>query len=387
MGVPARLSRMVLAVAAATQVAAAADRFVPSDPAFVVADLRDSRPDEELRGLLADWRVSPGPSTAQALAEAFIARARSAREPRYVGRAESLLATQASRPGAPPSLRRLYARTLQYRHEFAGAIVILDSLLREDRRDADARLARASLRLTRGDFDAARSDCAHLAVLGGAHSTAGVACLAQALAGSGELQRARALLEAAPAPGAADAASRAYLLGTRAELAERAGDLSRAIADYQDALRLEPQDDAIRAALADALVERGDRATARRLLAIEKPGLALLVRSVDLEGGDARHALAGRAREWLELESARGDARHDRELALLEIAAGSAHEALAAAQRNFRVQRELADVRALARAAVLAGDVAVQAELRQWLSRTRYQDLVTDRILAARQSG
>lgn len=386
MGVPAHFSRMVLAVAAATQVAAAADRFVPADQRFVVADLRDTRPDTEIARATDEWRASPGPATTQALAEAFIARARGAREPRYFGRAEALLAPAARQADAPASLRRLYAQTLQHRHEFTAAGRILDALLREDRRDSATRLARASLRLTTGDFAGARTDCAQLAAVGGAYSTVGLSCLAQALAGSGELQRARALLEAIPSGEASDA-SWSYLLSVRAELAERAGDLRSAIAGYQRALRLAPHDDATRAALADALREYDEPALARRTLSVDKPSVALLVRAAALETGAARDALAARAREWLDLEAARGDAPHERELALLEMTLGASGPALAAARRNFRQQRELADVRALARAAVLAGDVAGQQELRQWLQRTRYEDRLTETILGIRRPG
>src|SRR5687768_14998187 len=126
MGVPARLSWMMLAVAAATHaqgaVAAAADRFVPNDPGFVVADLRAAQPDESLRKLLAEWRASPeAPAATLALASAYLERARASREPRYFGRAESLLAAAARRPDAPAPIRRRYAETLQHRHDFPGA--------------------------------------------------------------------------------------------------------------------------------------------------------------------------------------------------------------------------------------------------------------------------
>ena len=67
----------LLAVAAATQVAAASDRFVPNDPEFVVANVRQALPDEQLRDLLAEWHSNPGAEAASvALGTAFIERAR-----------------------------------------------------------------------------------------------------------------------------------------------------------------------------------------------------------------------------------------------------------------------------------------------------------------------
>lgn len=381
----------MLAVAAAVLphwgIAAASDRFVPDDPGFVVADVSRVQPDAELRDLVSAWQATPGEEApAMALAAAFIERARGLREPRYFGRAEALLAPLASRDDARAEARRLYAETLQYRHEFGRAAQLLDQLLRENPRDHDARLRRASLRLTRGDFDGARSDCAQLAGLGGAHALAGFACLAEALAGSGELARGRSLLDAMVAT-RGDAASRAYLLATRGEILERDGRTSEAVVDYRAALGLTPQDDSVRAALSDALAAGGESAEARAVLNIDRPSLALLVRDAALARGEERAALLRRAEQWLRLESARGDARHDREAALLEIARDAPAAALAAAQRNFETQRELADVRVLARAAVLAGDTRAQALLRQWLDDNRYQDAVTEAILGLRRRG
>jgi thioredoxin-like negative regulator of GroEL len=375
----------VAAMAHSRAMAATADRFVPTDPAFVVANITQSLPDEALRRLLERWRAAPdAEEPVLALAEAFVDRARARREPRYFGRAEALLETPARRPGAGAGLRRLYAETLQFRHAFAPAEGILDELLREQPHDAETRLRRASLRLTRGDFPGARSDCAQLTLARGAIAPAGFACLAEALAGGGELGRARLLLDAMAQDSAAlDAGSRAYLLTTRAELAERAGDLTGAIADYRRASALAPQDDAIRAALADALIIAGG-ADAGMPLVVENPSLALLVRRAAI----ARDALLmGRARDWLALELARGDAIHHREAAMLALAERRPADALAEARLNFEVQRELADVRVFARAAIAARDLGAQEALRQWLASTGFEDTITTAILAGKPGG
>ena len=386
MGGPARHLPTLLAVAAATlapgAVAAVAVRFVPEDPEFVVARVGQSLPDESLRGLIAAWRAQPdvdGPAIA--LGQVFVERARSRREPRYFGRAEALLAPLAVRPGAAASLRRLYAETLQFRHAFAPAEAVLNTLLLENPRDADARLQRASLRLTRGDFSGARADCAPLTTHRSL-SPAAFACMAAGLAGNGELARGQVMLNAVTADAPTlDDDMRAYLLATRAELRERAGELASGIVDYREALRLAPGDDSIRAALADALLAQGDR-EASDILQVENPSLALLVRSADFAHGAERAALIERAQDWLALEAARGDAIHHREAAMLALAMGQPASALAEARRNFETQRELADVRVLARAVVSAGDANEKAALQRWLRATGYQDVVTETILA-----
>jgi len=382
MGVPARLMAL-LAVAAATSVAAAAERFVPADPAFVVASVRQAMPDETLEPLLAAWRADTSAEAASiALASAFMERARTLREPMYYGRAEAVLAPLAANPAASATLRRLFAQLLQHRHDFLAAEVLLDAVVRDAPHDDDARLLRASVRLVRGDFSGARADCAQLAAGGGGGATLGFACFAQALAGGGNLERAIGLLDALPA-GEADNEpdTRAYLLATRAELRERGRDRAGAILDYREALALAPLDDAIRAALADILAANGNSAEARELLAIDKPGLALLVRSAALLEGARRNALVARADSWLALEAARGDKPHLREAAMLALAKGDPARALVAARRNFEMQKELADVRVLARAARAANDALALAALRSWLHETGYRDSVTEGIL------
>src|SRR3954469_24404160 len=133
MGVPARLLAMLalLAIVAAEQSAAATDRYKPADAGFVVAQVSNTMPDAELRGLVATWhddRAAELP--ALALAEAFLARARTLREPMYMGRAEAVLAPLATRADASADARRLYAETLQYRHDFPRAEALLDDVLR-----------------------------------------------------------------------------------------------------------------------------------------------------------------------------------------------------------------------------------------------------------------
>jgi tetratricopeptide (TPR) repeat protein len=351
-----------------------------------VADVSRTAPDEELAGLLDDWRAAPADERpALTLARAFIERARVRREPRYFGRAEAVLARKASGPAASAELRRLYAETLQFRHDFAAAEVILDALLAEQPHDTDSRLRRGSLRLTRGDFAGARADCVRLTTARGAVALAGLACLAEALAGNGELARALMLMDAmAGDTSTPDHAARAYLLATRGELEERAGNLPAAIGFYRRAASLVPGDDAVRAALADAMVAHGG-ASASDLLADETPGLAILVRQATLPG--AAPTLRQRARTLLALEAARGDAIHYREAAMLELADHRPAAALIAARLNFETQRELADVRVLARAAMAARDAGARQMLEDWLRETGYEDAVTAAILAAGRRG
>jgi hypothetical protein len=116
---------------------------------------------------------------------------------------------------------------------------------------------------------------------------------------------------------------------------------------------------------------------------VDKPGLALLVRSAALAEGQARASLVARASSWLALEAARGDALHLREAALLALVNDDPARALAAARTNFAKQKELPDVRVLARAALAARDRRALSEMRQWLLETGYRDSVTAGIVGS----
>src|SRR5688572_21899416 len=161
---PARLlAVLAMTWAAAGQVAAApaaARRFVPADPRFVVANVRKDVPDAELAALISNWRADPTADAASVeLGAAFLERARMLRKPVYVGRAEAVLGAAAVRPGASNTALRLYAQTLQYRHDFPAAESLLGRVLDGAPFDTAARVQRASLRLVRGDFAGARADC------------------------------------------------------------------------------------------------------------------------------------------------------------------------------------------------------------------------------------
>ena len=389
---PARLlAVLAMTWAVAGQVAAApaaARRFVPADPRFVVANVQKDVPDAELAALISNWRADPTADAASVeLGAAFLERARRLRKPVYVGRAEAVLGAAAVRPGASATALRLYAQTLQYRHDFLGAESLLGRVLDSAPFDAAARVQRASLRLVRGDFAGARADCAQSLASSGAEQAIAIACLAQVQAASGRLAAAQSLLAAYPPPPARDAALRAYWLAVRGELHERSNALDRAIADYGAALALTPENDSIRASLADALITRGEHRDAGELLAMERPGLALLVRRLACVRAPERETLLAEASALLDLERQRGDASHRREAALLALEAGKAGVALAEAEANFKSQRELADVRILARAAVAARDIEAQDWLASWLRDTGYRDAVTEDILGKAARG
>ncbi|HMA00255.1 MAG TPA: hypothetical protein VKP66_20110 [Steroidobacteraceae bacterium] len=368
------------------------------------------------------------PRLAARLAAEFLEQARISAQPRLYGRAESILAPWMARPTVPAPLLVLEADILQQRHEFTAAIGLLDRVLAQDSRADQARLMRANVRIVTGDYEHARPDCAWL--LGSGEQWIGSVCIAQVLGSTGQLERARALLErlmagvgADPSVGAnrsvganpfiganpsvgADPSGQgqlgrgptadilAWTLSVRADLALRAGSQPEAQDLLTHALSLAPTSDYMRIALADVLIEADRLAEAADVLGTARAGVGVLLRRAIVESrthaGRMPDSLAD-LEERLHVSAQRGERTHLREETrlALEFPRDGAHgrqAALALARDNFNVQRETEDIRLFARAVVAARDPAAMATLTEWLQRSHYQDVVVDQLLRAGQS-
>src|SRR6202043_1409466 len=178
----------------------------------------------------------------------LLEQARLSAQPQLYGRAESVLAPWIARPTVPAPLLILEANILQQRHEFAAAIELIDRAIAQDPRSGQARLMRANVHIVTGDYVQARPDCAWL--LGSGEQWTGSVCIAQVLGSTGQLERARALLERLMAGDAAGQSGQgpsaeilAWTLSVRADLAQRAGALPEAEDLLTRAVALAPASD------------------------------------------------------------------------------------------------------------------------------------------------
>ena len=143
---------------------------------------------------------------------------------RLVARADALLARHVS-DSVNPDLLRLRAYSAQHRHDFSGALRLLDQLIQVQPRNAGARLSRAEIQLVQGRIDKARADCRALAL--GIDADTGLLCAASLALRTGGYAEAGALLDHLLDQFKADDPRRAFALLARAEVAGRAGDVGR----------------------------------------------------------------------------------------------------------------------------------------------------------------
>lgn len=374
-----RALALIACVALVTSVADAGEvgRFRPATPGYVVLKVPASASSDPIAQL--EQRRSREPENealAAELAQLYLTRARAEREQRYFARAEALVRPWASRKDARAATLRVQADILQNRHDFASAVRLLDRAIVLDPRDAGARLMRASVKMVNGRASEARGDCA--SVLAAGESAAGTICLAQVLGATGGLARADVLLRGLVSRDEGADPVRAWALWLLADFADRTSNARVAETQLRAALEAAPQNEGIRSALSDLLLNRGAYREALKLVDLPAPSIGLLARRAraqQLLHDAAIEDTRAQIQDLVTLATRRGDPPHLREEALIALDIDrDATRALDLAKANFETQRETIDVRLLVRAATACGDSAALRAVAAWVRETGYED-------------
>ena len=363
----------IASFAAPNRASAATQTYVPDDAATIVAHVpqRDPKEIAERQALAA---APDRVELAVDLAREEIQRARSLSDPRYLGRAQALLARWWNQPSPPADVLLLRATIEQSLHQFDASRADLDKLLAERPDDAQAHLTRAVVATVRADYPAARESCAALRKLASPLVAATCEAPLEALAGDvdGAYHRLAASIDTR-----SPASLRTWAMTTLAELAIQKGDDALAASHLERVLSLDPDDTYARAALADALLPT-DPAAASQLLTGYEQIDTLLVRRAIAESrahGPEAAKLATMMRDRFAAAKERQDRVHLREEAMFVLYVESdAARALEIARDNWFVQKELADARLLAYAAVEARNAAAAQPVIDWARSTGVRD-------------
>ena len=346
---------------------------IPGSGAQVLAELpvgarHESAPARELTRSRLDIALP--------LAQFYVARSRATGDLRYLGYAEAMLQPWLRHAPVAPAVLVLEATILQSRHAFDAALDQLDLALQAQPENAQAWLTRATVLRVQGRYTEALTSCAHLAVQADAAITE---LCQQSLRGlTGSLQPAYAALAALPQQTLASE-TRVWRYSELGEMAQRLGDDAAAERWFAEGLQLAPADFYMRAACADLLLRHGRAAETLQLLAGYESMEPMLLRIViaqqllgDSHGEQGRAVLSGD----FDVEQQRGEAVHRREQArfLLDVARQPA-AALAAAQENWRVQREPDDVLILLRSAQAAQRAEAAAPALLFLQQQGLEDV------------
>jgi hypothetical protein len=388
------------AFAAPERRAEAAATYTPADAAAVVARVPTRDADE----LSARRTLAASPDRVEIaveLARADIGRYRALSDPRFLGRAQATLAPWWGLAEPPHDVLLLRATIRQSLHDFEGAKADLDRTVAQKPRPEDgtdeaavarwrataaqAQLTRAVVATITADYARARESCAAVARLAGPLVAAACDAPLDAIAGKTDEAYARLTQVLATARGA-DAGVRGWARTALAELALVRGDTGGAAGHLRVALTLDANDAYARNLLADVMMLDGRAAEASALLAGFDAIDSHLVRRAIAEHaihGPDEAKLIGAMRERIAAAAARGDRIHLREEARFALAVD--HDpgaALRLARDNWSVQKELADARLLAEAAVAARDPEAARPVLMWARTNGLRDAQLERHLA-----
>jgi predicted Zn-dependent protease len=366
-----RILTMVLFAALAVDARAAP--FIPKDDDVVLAEVAPGTRHSELATRqIARSRLD----VALPLARLYIKQSRSTGDLRYLGYAEAVLEPWVGPTATSADALILHATVLQSRHDFSGALAVLERAraLRPD--DAQAWLTSATVLRVLGRYDQSLSACEQVALK--ADVNISELCKQSVRGLTGDLAGAYAAISKIDSQGMAGE-ERAWRDSELGEMAVRLGNDADAEHWFKNGLQFSPGDFYIRAAYADLLLRNRRAREALVLLKGRETLEPLLLRIAiaqkmlqdpGLENSSARLAAAFAA------EAQRGDGVHRREQArfLLDVE-DDPRAALAAAQENWKVQHESEDVLVLMRAARAAREPEAAGPAIQFVREHEMQDV------------
>ena len=359
--------------------AAVAAPFLPADDAAVLADVPPGTKHAELATRqLARSRIEIG----LPLAQIYIRQARSSGDLRYLGYADAVLEPWVGPTGTSPDALVLHATILQSRHDFSGALSVLERarVLRPD--DAQAWLTTATVLRVMGRYDQSAAACDRLQQ----QATQMVTELCrQSIRGlSGNLGSAYRRVARISPEGSPDDEC-AWRDSELAEMAVRMGNARAAESWFTSGLRLAPDDFYLLGAYADLLLREQRPHEVLGLLkgkdTLEPLLLRLAIAQRVLHEPSLSQSIARLAAAF-GAETQRGEGIHLREEArfLLEVQ-GNPRAALAAAQENWKVQREPEDVLVLVQAAKAAREPETAAPALAFVREHGLEDVRLTRLL------
>jgi tetratricopeptide (TPR) repeat protein len=370
--------RLILAalLALANIGAARAAPHIPANDAVVLAELpAGARHSNGASRALTATRLD----IALPLAQFDISRARATGDLRFLGYAQAMLAPWMNQASVAPQVLVLDATILQSRHDFNAALAELDRALQARPDDAQGWLTRATVLRVLGRYTEALQSCDHLAA---AADPAITSICEQGLRGlTGHLQAAYDTIAALPQQELPPEAQ-AWRYSELGEMAERLGNDAAAERWFRAGLKLAPDDFYMRSACADLLLRHGRAPDTLALLAgyesMEPMLLRVAIAHQQLHDGAGAQVDASLASAF-DVEQQRGDPVHRREQArfLLDVDR-QPRAALAAAQENWRVQREPDDILILLRASQAANQPQAALPALQFLKQQGLEDVRLD---------
>ncbi|MGD1926315.1 MAG: hypothetical protein ACFB03_19330 [Paracoccaceae bacterium] len=314
----------------------------------------------------------------------LIRQGRTAGDPRLYSRAETLILPLMA-DGESAELLVLRGTIRQARHDFAGALSDLSNAIDTMPNERQARLSRAFVRMSIGDYEGALSDCQGLPRSAGPLVRS--ACFGRLSSLTGNAAKADQILSGAlqQMPGAASG-PKAWLFALRAEIAVRRGADPRP--HFQRALVLSDNARNVRLSFAEYLVFSGQPQAALEVLdpADTSDAAAVIRLRAAAQTGSISSDDVDLVAMQFEQDRQEENAVHLREEArfLLDVVRAP-DRAVDVAIANWAVQKEPEDLLLLVQAAASAGDLTLAAPALAHRDAFGIEDVRVDAVLAKEQ--
>ncbi len=361
---------------------AGAAPYLPSSDHTVLEQLRNNVNDSttrEIKGLRAKLAQNPqNLEQATVLARRYIQIGRAEADPRYSGRAQSVLAPWWNQANPPESVLILRATLKQGDHQFAEALKDLALAKKSTPDDPQIWITEATVLQVLGRYAEAKQSCTPLLSL--ASELIGLSCLTGVSSLNGQASTAYRLLEQTLNQNPkATSLERNWAWGTLAEMAERLGKNQQAHFYFKAILTLDPNDVYAQASYADFLLDQGQPQQALEILKNNLKPDALLLRQILAEKQLNSPNLAVHQQmmqDRIEASRARGSTIHRREEAIFTLRVlNQPAQALELALDNFAVQRESLDLRILLESAWAAKTPTAAKDALEFIRSSKLEDV------------
>lgn len=300
-------------------------------------------------------------------------------DPRYLGYAQAALGPWWDLAEPPIPVQVLRASLGQFRHDFPAALTDLNTVLRRDPGQAQARALRATIQIVQAHYAQARADCTALHGVTSDLIATGCEAMVDGLTGHAAAAHDR-LAAALNGSQGATPDEKLWVLLRLAEMAQRLGRMDAAENYFRQALRLNITDTFLLAAYADFLLLQNRPAEVEAMLKDKLRSDTLLLRVVLAETmlklPAARESEATLAARYAAAQL-RGDTVHQQEEAQFELKVR--HDptaALVLARENWKVQLEPRDARVYLEAALALKNPTAAEPVLRWMDESHIEDRV-----------
>jgi len=359
--------------------------YVPESGDEIVYVFSSSREMQNINDLRNALLLNPGNfKILNKIVNLYLKLGREKSDPRYFGYAEALLSPYLINNNLPEQSIIHWADILQHRHDFDQALKVLNSLADKRSENPQVYLMRAIIHISRGEYDLALNNCKSL-ITRATHLVT-VSCVAQVKSLTGELQKSFELLrQTLDLSKDSDREEKIWAITLLGDMAVRIGKFSIAEKYYQQVLMLNNHDYYVLASYADLLLKQHqfDRVISllREFTYVDKLLLRLAQASFKT-GDDLSEKYIAQLESGYRLNELRGEKVHLRDQAIFYFSVKSNLEkALSLAKRNWKFQKEPADIKLLLNISINSGNNLEVKNVVEWISRQLLEDIELDSML------